>query len=82
MDAAQFGYPTWRILVVGVNEDATIQALKGPGRPRFDRDARMSLLAMLEPVTYVIAFPEPDASALFVFDRSTGALVSFDAGDS
>lgn len=53
-----------RILVVGVNEDATVRLLKGPGKPRFTLEDRMSLLASLEVVDYVLGFPEPDARML------------------
>lgn len=44
------------VLVVGVNTDAAVRALKGPGRPIFPLDDRMRMLAALEATDYVVAF--------------------------
>jgi rfaE bifunctional protein nucleotidyltransferase chain/domain len=52
------------ILVVGVNADATVTTLKGPGRPLASEEQRARLLAALECVDYVVIFPEPDPIAL------------------
>jgi rfaE bifunctional protein nucleotidyltransferase chain/domain len=49
------------ILVVGVNDDATTTARKGPGRPIIPQDERAELLAGLACVDYVTVFPEPTA---------------------
>ncbi len=43
-------------LVVGVNSDASIRALKGPGRPVIPLAERMELLAALRWVDHVIPF--------------------------
>jgi D-beta-D-heptose 7-phosphate kinase / D-beta-D-heptose 1-phosphate adenosyltransferase len=42
------------LLVVGVNSDQSVRTLKGPGRPIYDEQTRMSLLANLLDVDYVI----------------------------
>jgi rfaE bifunctional protein nucleotidyltransferase chain/domain len=52
------------ILVVGVNADASVSGLKGPGRPILDEDARALLVAALRSVDYVILFNEPSVEAL------------------
>ena len=51
-------------LVVGVNADDTVRALKGEGRPRMPAAERAELLAALADVDAVIVFPEPDVRAL------------------
>ena len=51
-------------LVVGVNADASVQRLKGPGRPVVPGAERAELLAALEVVDAVVIFPEPDVRAL------------------
>lgn len=53
-DAKQFG----DILVVGLNSDRSVQRLKGPGRPIFQEDDRVSMLAALACVDYVVVFEE------------------------
>jgi rfaE bifunctional protein nucleotidyltransferase chain/domain len=52
------------ILVVGVNSDASVTALKGPGRPILDENARARLVAALRPVDYVLLFSEPSVESL------------------
>jgi D-beta-D-heptose 7-phosphate kinase/D-beta-D-heptose 1-phosphate adenosyltransferase len=47
------------ILVVGVNSDASVRALKGPTRPVNALDARAVVLAGLQAVDYVAVFDEP-----------------------
>jgi D-beta-D-heptose 7-phosphate kinase/D-beta-D-heptose 1-phosphate adenosyltransferase len=47
------------LLVVGLNSDAGVRALKGAGRPFHDEDARALVLAGLEAVDYVTIFSEP-----------------------
>jgi phosphoheptose isomerase len=44
------------VLVVGVNTDAAVRELKGPGRPIFPLGDRMRLLAGLGATDYVVAF--------------------------
>jgi rfaE bifunctional protein nucleotidyltransferase chain/domain len=46
------------VLVVGVNGDASVERLKGPGRPIVPALERAELLAALEPVDYVVVFDE------------------------
>ncbi|MBN8921379.1 MAG: D-glycero-beta-D-manno-heptose 1-phosphate adenylyltransferase, partial [Rhizobiales bacterium] len=46
-------------LVVGLNSDASVQGLKGPGRPIQDEQARAQVLAALEAVDLVVLFDEP-----------------------
>jgi D-beta-D-heptose 7-phosphate kinase/D-beta-D-heptose 1-phosphate adenosyltransferase len=47
------------ILVVGLNADASIKGLKGPGRPVNDENARALVLASLVMVDAVVLFTEP-----------------------
>ena len=52
------------ILVVGINDDASVRGLKGPGRPVLDENARALLVAALRCVDYVVLFSEPTVEAL------------------
>jgi rfaE bifunctional protein nucleotidyltransferase chain/domain len=52
------------VLVVAVNADATVELLKGKGRPILRADARAQLVAALGVVSYVTVFDEPDVAAL------------------
>jgi rfaE bifunctional protein nucleotidyltransferase chain/domain len=45
-------------LVVAVNDDASVRALKGEGRPILPAEARAELVAALRAVHYVVLFPE------------------------
>ncbi len=47
-----------RRLVVGVNSDASVQRLKGPGRPIQDEHTRQLVLAALSCVDVVVLFEE------------------------
>jgi D-glycero-beta-D-manno-heptose 1-phosphate adenylyltransferase len=51
-------------VVVAVNDDASVRALKGEGRPRMPASERAEIVAALEPVDAVVIFPEPDVRAL------------------
>jgi phosphoheptose isomerase len=44
------------VLVVGVNSDESVRALKGPDRPIFPLQERMRMLAALKAPNYVVAF--------------------------
>lgn len=44
------------ILVVGLNDDASVERLKGPGRPIMPATERAELVAALEPVDLVVVF--------------------------
>jgi rfaE bifunctional protein nucleotidyltransferase chain/domain len=51
-------------LIVALNADSTVRALKGEGRPRMPATERAELLAALEGVDAVVIFEEPDVRAL------------------
>jgi rfaE bifunctional protein nucleotidyltransferase chain/domain len=51
-------------LIVGVNSDSSVKEIKGKGRPIIPQEGRMTLLAALEAVDYVIPFDEPDPFAV------------------
>lgn len=57
------------VLVVGVNSDSSVCALKGPGRPILPESARAHLVAALRAVDYVVLFSEPNVEALLEFLR-------------
>ena len=46
-------------LIVGLNSDASVRELKGPGRPLVPEQERAELLAALECVDAVVIFNEP-----------------------
>lgn len=46
------------ILIVGINDDASVERLKGPGRPVMPAVERAELLLALRWVDYVTIFPE------------------------
>jgi rfaE bifunctional protein nucleotidyltransferase chain/domain len=52
------------ILVVAVNADSSVCALKGAGRPILPESARAALVSALRPVNYVLIFSEPNVEAL------------------
>ena len=52
------------VVVVGVNADSTVGALKGVGRPILSEAARAVLVAGLEAVDYVVIFDEPNVEGL------------------
>jgi rfaE bifunctional protein nucleotidyltransferase chain/domain len=52
------------MLIVAVNDDASVRALKGPSRPVNPCNERMEMLAALRPVNQVISFPELTAVAV------------------
>ena len=54
------------ILVVALNDDASVRALKGPSRPVNPLPGRMEVVAALESVTYVTSFGGPDPRRLIV----------------
>jgi D-glycero-beta-D-manno-heptose 1-phosphate adenylyltransferase len=51
-------------LIVAVNADASVRALKGEGRPVMPAEERAEILASLADVDAVIIFPEKDVRAL------------------
>jgi D-beta-D-heptose 7-phosphate kinase/D-beta-D-heptose 1-phosphate adenosyltransferase len=48
------------LLIVGLNSDASVKIIKGPGRPIVRQDHRAEILASLMSVDYVVYFEEPD----------------------
>jgi D-beta-D-heptose 7-phosphate kinase/D-beta-D-heptose 1-phosphate adenosyltransferase len=52
------------LLVVGLNSDAGVRALKGAGRPVNSVEARSHVLAALQVVDYITVFDEPTPLAL------------------
>jgi D-glycero-beta-D-manno-heptose 1-phosphate adenylyltransferase len=57
------------ILVVAVNSDSSVCALKGTGRPILSESARAALVAALRTVDYVVLFSEPNVEALLEYVR-------------
>src|SRR4029434_4292125 len=51
-------------LVVGLNSDASVRRLKGPGRPVIAADERAELIGALASVDLVVVFDEDSAEAL------------------
>ena len=51
-------------LIVAVNSDESVKALKGPGRPLMPAEERAEILAALADVDAVVVFPEPDVRSL------------------
>jgi rfaE bifunctional protein nucleotidyltransferase chain/domain len=47
------------ILIVGINSDASVHAIKGEGRPLMDENDRAELLSALEMIDYVTIFDDP-----------------------
>jgi len=52
------------ILVVAVNSDSSVCALKGAGRPILPEAARAALVGALRAVDYVVLFSEPNVEKL------------------
>lgn len=48
------------LLVVGINSDASVRALKGPHKPYLSQDDRRHMLLALRSVDYVRVFDEAD----------------------
>jgi len=53
-------------LVLAINSDASVSALKGPSRPIVDQHARARVLAALAAVDAVVVFDEPTPLELMV----------------
>lgn len=54
------------VLVVGVNGDASVRRLKGPGRPLTPEDDRALMVAALQSVDHVVVFEEDDVGAVLL----------------
>ena len=57
------------VLIVGVNDDASVALLKGQGRPILHEKARAQLVAALRAVDYVVLFGESTVESLLEFLR-------------
>lgn len=53
-------------LVVAINDDRSVAALKGAGRPILSESDRAELVAALRGVDYVVIFPEPTVTPLLL----------------
>ncbi len=51
-------------LIVAINDDDSVRALKGPSRPILPAVDRAELVAALRGVDYVVIFPEPTVTPL------------------
>ena len=47
------------VLIVALNSDASVERLKGPGRPHIPQAERAEVLLALEPVDRVVVYDEP-----------------------
>jgi len=52
------------LLVLGLNSDASVRAVKGPGRPMVEQADRALVLAALECIDYVVIFDELTPASL------------------
>jgi D-beta-D-heptose 7-phosphate kinase/D-beta-D-heptose 1-phosphate adenosyltransferase len=57
------------ILVVALNDDASVRQLKGPGRPVTPQEQRVQVIAALACVDYVILFSEATPLELITYLR-------------
>lgn len=64
VDYLRFARSKGDVLIVGVNDDASVSRLKGPSRPVNHLDDRMAVLAALEVVDAVVPFHEDTPKAL------------------
>jgi rfaE bifunctional protein nucleotidyltransferase chain/domain len=51
-------------LIVAINSDDSVRALKGEGRPAMPANERAEILSALADVDAVVIFPEPDVRAI------------------
>jgi D-beta-D-heptose 7-phosphate kinase/D-beta-D-heptose 1-phosphate adenosyltransferase len=58
VELLEFARSQGNVLVVGVNDDASVRRLKGEKRPIFPLAERLEVLAALECVNYVVPFAE------------------------
>ena len=56
-------------LIVAVNDDNSVRALKGRGQPVMPDAARAELVAALRAVDYVVVFPDPTVERLLLLLR-------------
>jgi D-glycero-beta-D-manno-heptose 1-phosphate adenylyltransferase len=53
-------------LIVAVNDDASVAALKGPGRPVMPAAERAEIVAAIAAVDYVVVFADPNVERLLM----------------
>ncbi len=58
VDLLRFARDKGDLLVVGLNDDASVRRLKGEGRPLVPQEDRAAVLAALAAVDYVVLFAE------------------------
>jgi rfaE bifunctional protein nucleotidyltransferase chain/domain len=54
------------VLIVAINDDESVRALKGPGRPILSAADRAELVAALRCVDFVVIFSEPTVGPLLI----------------
>ncbi len=54
------------LLVVGINSDDSVRALKGAGRPLQPQDERAEMIASFECVDFVVLFDDPTVEGLLL----------------
>jgi rfaE bifunctional protein nucleotidyltransferase chain/domain len=54
------------LLIVAINSDTSVKAIKGPDRPILPETDRVELIAAMEMVDYVVLFEEPDPYNIIV----------------
>ena len=52
------------LLIVALNSDRSVKAIKGPNRPIMPELERVELIAAMEMVDYVVVYDEPDPYSL------------------
>ena len=57
------------LLVIGLNSDRSVRAIKGPARPIVEQAMRAQVLEALECVDYITIFDEPDPLQLILAVR-------------
>src|SRR5207244_208865 len=53
-------------LIVAVNDDQSVTALKGAGRPVIPADERAEIIAAMAAVDYVVVFADPNVERLLL----------------
>jgi D-beta-D-heptose 7-phosphate kinase/D-beta-D-heptose 1-phosphate adenosyltransferase len=57
------------VLIIGLNSDRSVRAIKGPARPLISEKQRAEVLAALACVSWVVLFSEPDPYRLIELIR-------------
>jgi rfaE bifunctional protein nucleotidyltransferase chain/domain len=70
------------VLVVGLNSDESVRALKGPGRPFSTADERAEIIAALDCVDLVTVFPQATAEKLVEAVRPDVYVKGSDYGEA